>query len=267
MQASICRYDHFLSPWYERWTAKMGLSAAVSPEHNAPYRKIWEWCAILETLHSRGLLQPGRKGLGFAVGREPLPAVMASLGVRVVASDLMRDQSNADWISSGQHASSLEDLYKSEIVDRAQFDDCVSFVPIDMNNLDSVGGGYDFLWSSCAFEHLGSLDHGMNFVCNAMRLLNRGGIAVHTTEYNVSSDEDTIETGDSVIYRKSDIERLDRRLRKNRCGLEPINWTIGSHVFDLDYDSEPYFEPGRVHIKLELHGYVSTSMLIIAVKA
>lgn len=43
-------------------------------------RKIWEWCYVAEALSERGMLLPGRRGLGFAVGQEPLVALFASAG-------------------------------------------------------------------------------------------------------------------------------------------------------------------------------------------
>ena len=38
------------------------------------------------------------------------------------------------------------------------------------------------------------------FIEGAMNLLKPGGIAVHTTEYNVSSNEETIMEGNDVIF-------------------------------------------------------------------
>jgi hypothetical protein len=37
------------------------------------------------------MLQPGRTGLGFAVGAEKLPALFASRGCRITATDLPSD--------------------------------------------------------------------------------------------------------------------------------------------------------------------------------
>ena len=135
-----------------------------------------------------------------------------------------------------------------------------------MNDIDHLDGGYDFLWSSCAFEHLGSLDLGLQFVENAMRLLKPGGIAVHTTEYNVGSDDDTVSVGPNCIYRKRDLEQLDRRLRRVGCGIERMDFDAGTHIYDLDYDTAPFFESGKVHLKLEVDGHVCTSFLLIAHK-
>jgi hypothetical protein len=88
-----------------------------------------------------------------------------------------------------------------------------------------------------------------------------------TTEFNLSSNDETITSGDNVVYRRRDIEGLDRRLRKLRCGLEAVDFDGGVHQFDLDYDSVPFMAQGKPHIKLELGGFVSTSILLIIHKA
>ncbi|MDQ1416252.1 MAG: hypothetical protein QOF81_1865, partial [Acidimicrobiaceae bacterium] len=55
------------------------------------FRKQWEYTAICRALETAGMLQPGRRGLGFGVGREPLVAAFAVRGVEVVATDLPKD--------------------------------------------------------------------------------------------------------------------------------------------------------------------------------
>jgi SAM-dependent methyltransferase len=245
----------------------MGIAPCVSPDLNASYRKWWEWCAIFEALSSRGMLVRGKRGLGFAVGTEPLAAAFASRGTHVLATDLHIGASTGDWADNGQHAGSLEALAHPEIIDDARFRELVSFQPADMNHLDEFESeSFDFTWSSCALEHIGKLEDGLNFIVNAMRLLKPGGVAVHTTEYNVSSNEGTIMQGD-CIYRRQDIERLDYALRPHRCGLEPVDFNAGVHPYDLDYDSPPYFSDGPRHIKLLIGDYVSTSMVLIIRKA
>ncbi len=267
LSSTVCRYEHFNSDWYRTTGAVMGIPAGVSPDVHASYRKWWEWCAIFETLSSRGMLARGKSGLGFAVGQEPLASAFASRDVHILATDLHVDASTGDWAQTGQHAANLDALYHPGIVDERRFRDLVKFQPADMNHLDEFESeSVDFVWSSCALEHIGDLDAGLNFVVNATRLLKPGGIGVHTTEYNVSSNMETVTSGD-CIYRRQDIERLDYMLRKGRCGLEPVDFDAGVHPYDLDYDEPPYFQPGSRHIKLLLGGYVSTSMLLVVQKA
>ncbi|MEE2850364.1 MAG: methyltransferase domain-containing protein [Pseudomonadota bacterium] len=267
LKATVCRYEHFETEWYRRWAEVIGMQYPVRLDVQTAYRKAWEYAAILEILASRGFLRANKRGIGFAVGREPLASVMASHGCEILATDLMAETVSAQWSETAQHACELDAVYHDRFMPREQFNNLVQFKPVDMNDIGGLDGGYDFLWSSCAFEHLGSLEKGLQFVENAMRLLKPGGIAVHTTEANVSSNDGTFETEGNVIYRKRDMEELDYRLRRIRCGLEPVDFDAGTHSFDLNYDPEPYFGGSAAHIKLHVGGYVCTSMLVIAHKS
>jgi hypothetical protein len=123
---------------------------------------------------------------------------------------------------------------------------------------------FDFIWSSCAIEHLGSLKAGMSFVKDAMALLRPGGVAVHTTEFNVSSNKETLTEGPFVIYRKRDIEQLDYELRTIRCALSRCDFFAGDHLQDIECDSDPFGAGQKhVHIKLLLGGHVATSLVLI----
>ena len=59
----------------------------------------------------RGMIEKGKKGLGFAVGTEPLPAYFASKGCSILATDLGMDNVAAsNWINTGQNASGNIDI-------------------------------------------------------------------------------------------------------------------------------------------------------------
>jgi SAM-dependent methyltransferase len=263
--STVCRYEHFHEEWYLRWAARMQLEPTSEelqrPDRNIS-RKAWEWCAIAEALHERDMLSERRTGLGFAVGKEPLPSLFAAYGVNVTATDLGDD--NGGWTQTNQNAQSVEHLYHPHLVDRVAFDRNVSFRSADMSDLSSFDDeSVDFVWSSCSFEHLGTLDNGLRFVRDAMRVVKPGGVAVHTTEFNVSSNDETIQSGGDVIYRKQDIEKLEYSLRGRNSALERLDFYAGAHQYDIDYDYPPYFTHGRKHVKLLLHSYVSTSILLI----
>ena len=83
-------------------------------------------------------------------------------------------------------------------MERSAFDSRVQFQPADMRTLEGLTGKYDFVWSSCALEHLGTLQAGIDFVVKSASMLKPGGVAVHTTEFNVGSNTGTIELGDSM---------------------------------------------------------------------
>lgn len=279
--STVCRFEHFLSGWYMRWAPvaerdiPSGLPGigAYRPRPKPPgvggptyNRKAWEWCAVTQALWERGKLVPGARGLGFAVGNEPMASMFASFGVDVDATDLDPALGRSgDWSSTEQHANSIEALYKPYAVDRELFDAHVRFGYADMSGEWSFPeASYDFIWSCCSLEHLGSLSAGVLFLIRSARLLKPGGIAVHTTEYNVSSNTATVETGPSVIYRRQDIEEIDRILRREGRCLAKMDFDPGEHEYDRLYDVPPYFHiPGRQHVKLLLDGHVSTSYLLI----
>jgi hypothetical protein len=264
----VCRHADFAEPWYKDQELNLLIRRlrAGHPSARAGFlnRKWWEFCAIAQALDERGFLQTGKTGLGFAVGRELLPSHFATRGCRILATDLA--DASTEWAATNQHASSREAIYYPELAHRDVFDKRVAFRPADMRTLDGLEPGFDFLWSSCAFEHLGSLRMGMDFVLNSAGLLKPGGLAVHTTEFNVRSDDETLEDGDSVIYRKRDILALGDELAERGLRLVPPNFDSGDHPFDLDYDTAPYMASDKPHLKLELGGHVCTSMLLIIEK-
>lgn len=72
--SQACTAIQFAEPAYRYWCTQIR-------EHPRMHRKQWEYCYILQTLSVAGVLSPGRRGLGFGVGSEPLTAVFASRGV------------------------------------------------------------------------------------------------------------------------------------------------------------------------------------------
>jgi len=266
--SSVCRYEHFLSDWYQCWAPRLKLVRPVIDSNGSAValvqRKDWEWCAIAQALEERGMLAPGKSGCGFAVGTEPLASAFAARGVGILATDQPIQAGSTPWAAGNQHAASLEALHHPAIVDAETFRRNVRFKPVDMRDLALPWKErFDFIWSSCSFEHLGTLEAGMQFVLNAMDLLNLGGIAVHTTEFNLSSNQETVEAGVSVIYRQQDLERLGGRLRRQSCWLSQLDLHGGDHQHDIEFDYPPYFTHGRNHVKLLFDGHVITSVMII----
>ena len=208
------------------------------------------------------MLSKGKSGLGFAVGREPLVAYFASLGAKIMASDLDVDRAaTAGWVGSNEHAASLEMLNERNICPPDVFAQNVRFQEVDMNNFSKDQlGEFDFVWSSCAFEHLGSLENGLRYVENAMHCVKSGGLAVHTTEFNVGSNELTHEAGGTVIYRRRDIDELGLRVR-NAGHQVKVNYNFGDQPADYNVDVPPYTHD--VHLKLHLMGHTTTSIGLV----
>jgi SAM-dependent methyltransferase len=265
-----CRQADIESDWLRHWCLALGTTPFY-------HRKLWEDCFILQALWEAGMMAPGRRAIGFAVGKEPLPAILASHGVSVLATDIDATDSRArDWIETGQHVANTDALYRPHLQDRAGFDAMVSFRPADMAELPEalLDGSFDMLWSACAMEHLGSIERGLTFVQRAMRCLKPGGIAVHTTELNLDATGETLTGGSTVLYQRRNLEALSARLAADGHAMLPLALEHPPQVFDQFIDMPPY-EEERVplgflsppHLRLSIAGYVSTSVGIIIRKA
>lgn len=239
---------------------------SICSEIKAPllfHRKVWEWVFIAYHLRGHGFLKPGMRGIGFGVGTESLPSFFASLGVNVTATDAPSEIGlSAGWKITSQFANNLNDLYRADIVSRDQFEKHVSYATCDMNAIDDHFTGYDFCWSSCCFEHLGNLRKGLDFVANSVeKTLKIGGIACHTTEFNMSSNDQTIEDGSCVLYRRCDIEAFIKEMSERGHKVEPFSIAADTHILDSYVDIPPYSH--NPHLKLKLMDYISTSVGLV----
>ena len=256
LTSKLCVYKDFQTDYYRHWISQMR-------EEFTPRRKQWEFVAIVQALQERNFLGNGKKGLGFAVGNEPLPSLFASFGCEIVATDQgFNPVSQKEWGETDQLCKGKQALNEKGICPPEQFDRLVEFREVDMNYIpeDLKQHKFDFIWSSCAFEHIGSIEKGLQFVQKSLDCLKSGGIALHTTEYNCTSNAGTLDLPNLVFYRRQDIDRLIAELEKQGHWVEPVNYDMGNEEPDLKVAKPPYTEP---HLKLEMGGYVATSLLLI----
>jgi len=168
------------------------------------------------------------------------------------------------WTSGNQLCFGLESLNIRKLVDDETFRKHVSYRPVDMNSIPSDLKDFDFNWSSCSFEHLGSINKGFDFLENQLATLKPGGWAVHTTEFNLTSNETTLSKGNTIIFRYRDIEKITSQLKKEGHLVEELDYSIGGLPEDFDVDVLPYaHEP---HLKLQIDKYIVTSIGIIIQK-
>jgi hypothetical protein len=265
--SQLCRFDTLNSPTFRAWAEKIR-------EPWRAHRKLWELAFICQALDERQMLQAGRRGLGFAIGAEKLPSFFASLGCEITATDLPSDdERNKPWAASGQWVGNLEALNAAGLCEEHEFRKRVTFRPVDMNHIPADLRDFDFTWSTCSFEHCGSLELGLTFLQRQMDCLRPGGVAVHTTEFNLSSNDATLLDAATVIYRLRDIEAICDTLSRQGHQVEPIDVDPGRHPMDWFIDEPPYSQwatdppPKIKHLRLNLAGYASTSIAIIARKA
>jgi 2-polyprenyl-3-methyl-5-hydroxy-6-metoxy-1,4-benzoquinol methylase len=266
VHSALCTERQLTSDVFVAWAER--IRAAWDHEHSGvpvgTHRKIWEWLFIIEALRERDMLRPGRRGLGFGVGRDPLAALFASLGCDIVATDLDPERAAAEgWIETGQHGGDRMELNSAQLCDPEVFEERVSFRVVDMTAIPDDLREFDFVWSSCALEHLGSLARGQAFVRNAMDCVRPSGVAVHTTEYNVSSNRRTVIDGPTVLYRRKDIEQLVHDLRRRGNDVAPVDFDSGDQPADLHVDVPPW---SGTHLKLRIEGYAATSLALIVEK-
>ena len=256
--SQLCTNEQMEDPVYARLCGRLGLDSA------AKHRKAWEFAYILAALEARGLVAAGRSGLGFGTGKEPLPSAFAAAGVRVVATDAPAELSYSEnWAASQQWTQQVEDLWHGDLVDQRAFTELVSYRPADMNKIPSDLREFDFCWSACCLEHLGSIRHGLDFIRNSLDTLRSGGVAVHTTEFNLGSNEATLETDVLCVFRKRDIELLMHELIAEGHVVETLNLWPGATPTDEHIDLPPFSHP---HLKLVLAGSMSTSIGLIVTK-
>ena len=87
---------------------------------------------------------------------------------------------------------------------------------------------------------------------------------MHTTEFNLSSNDDTLFEGGCVIFRRRDIDRLAQRVTADGHRI-CLDYTEGTLPGDLHVDVPPYTQ--SPHLRLLLQGFVSTSIGLVVQKA
>lgn len=257
----------FFTTWFRKTCAELKIEPVL-------HRKIWELTYVLNNLEHYGLIVPGSSGIGFGCGTEPLPSYFASKGINITATDLEPSNTSAKaWINTDQHISDKDKIWVSDLCSKEEFESRVSLRYEDMNDVSAdLNGKFNFCWSICALEHLGSIEKGLEFIKRSLDTLKPGGIAIHTTEYNYSSDEETIDNWPTVLFRKQDFLRLRNEVIKAgyeapaidfSVGDDPIDWFIDLPPFPWDKGHYSSDLPSEPHLKLSVDGFPTTCFGIV----
>ncbi len=266
LTSKLCTQADIESEWLRFWCGQLQIVPFYS-------RKIWEYGFVLQALWEGGQLRSGAQGLGFAVGTELTPAYFASRNIQVLATDLAeQDARSGDWAQTDQHAASLEGLLRPNLVRRERFLANCRYRPVDMNAIPAdLHGQFDFCWSMCSFEHVGSIEKGLEFVRNSVRCLKPGGIAVHTTEMNLETEGETVDHWGTVLFQPRHFAELSRRLAEDGHELLALDLDPGTGLLDRFIDVPPYdFQPhpamtfpAAPHLRLTVDGFPVTSVGLI----
>ena len=159
------------------------------------------------------------------------------------------------------------------LVTRDDFFARTQLVYVDMNDIPNSLRDFDFCWSICALEHLGSIEKGLDFIENAMDTLRPGGIAVHTTEFNFYDENITIDNWGCVFFQRKHFLDLADRLRAKGYEIPAISFDLGADPLDRFIDLPPYShqvskELGNLwirqqHLKVAHDGIASTCFGLI----
>lgn len=254
-KSELCKAKDWQTSWFQRWVSELKEPARF-------HRKQWEFVYVMQSLWERGCISSGKKGLVFAVGSEPCPSIFANYGCYILATDIFPEiGKQKGWTAGDQLCFGLDSLNKRGLCSDEVLQKQVQYRAVDMNEIPSDLTNFDFNWSSCSFEHLGSIEKGLSFLRNQLRTLSPGGWAVHTTEYNISSNDRTLETGDTVIFRMKDLEMLAAELRDEGHYVEELDYSLGGLPEDFAIDVHPHMQ--ETHLKLQLNEFVVTSIGLI----
>jgi hypothetical protein len=225
------------------------------------HRKSLEFFWIYKALLELEMLRENKEGLVFACGREPLASLFASMGCNILATDLdMQDERSKAWHKTNQTCT-IKSLNERKICEDVVFNERVKYRSVDMNKLPPDLGLFDFLWSACSVEHLSSIDLGKKFIIDSLDYLKPKGVAIHTLEYNVSSNEMTVAIGDTVLFRQKDVEDIIEKAEEKGFRIFGINWDKGNQIYDNYVDLPPYKR--SPHLKLQISSFTCTSFLLV----
>ena len=259
------------SDWVAHWCSALRIPVLY-------HRKLWELAYILQVAHDTGKLQAGVRGLGFGCGTEPLTSYFAARGAEVLMTDLAPEDERAkDWSGTNQHAATLDQAFRRKLIKRAQFDARVRYRSVDMNMIPEDLVDFDFCWSTCALEHLGSIEKGLAFIENSLKTLRPGGVAIHTTEFNINPDGPTIDNWPTVLFQRKHFEALAARLEAAGHTVAPLDFDPGDKPLDQFIDLPPWQDGvmealsrglGKpAHLKVAIDGFVCTCIGITVTKA
>lgn len=264
LRSKLCTQSDVESDWFIFWAREM----KVAPIY---HRKLWELSYIAQALWSAGKLQPGMAGLGFGCGQEVLPSLFAKHGVQIMATDLPPNRAEAkEWSASGQYAASADALRRRDICPDEMLLAGIEFRHVDMEAIPSeFVRKFDFCWSACALEHLGSIANGLGFIEESLKTLKLGGLAVHTSEFNLGSGA-TVDNRNTVLYQERHIAAFAQRLRAQGHEVAELDFSRGEGVLDNFVDTPPWpnetvgprFWPYG-SLKVYLQGFTCTSFGLI----
>lgn len=234
------------------------------------HRKQWEFAMIFLALQKLHLLNDSATGLSLGGGNERVLYSIANHIKKLFVTDLYDDKTIWDCARTNNPDDFIS---KSKPFDVNSSK--IKALRMDMRNLDFEENTFDFCYSSCAIEHIGSYQDFVQHFNEVYRCLKDGGYYIFTTEFHFGNE--TIETPNNYIFSPDYLERIifesnlslvnhpDARLTHNK-----INYPIPANFLNLIFDRENTFEKKLMdewpHLILLRGKYPFTSILFITQK-
>ena len=262
--AADCEDERYLH-WFDLMSSDSADDIVNRREGIGLYnRKTWEYAFIAEAAAQAGVLGDGKSAVGFGVGTEPMPALLASRGMHVLATDQATDI-GLDWANTGQLMTGLDGLRRDKLISPDRLGELVTLRNVDMNDVPSDLGTFDLVWSSCVIEHLGTPARGLDFVLESCQLLRPGGITAHTTEYELTVKAETADYGNCAVYRLEDLQDFAKRV-----AAEGLEASFNFHV-SMDTPADRWVSlvllhggwVDQAHLKLAIGDSITTSYGIV----
>jgi hypothetical protein len=146
----------------------------------APNFRQWEYGMTFSLLALHNAFGPGKRGIAFGAGREPLIYAIASLVDHLVVTDIYSH--STIWTTA------KTDSPRNYILGTIPFP-CdasrIGVMSMDMRRAALASHSFDFAYSVSSFEHIGMEEDFIQHLMEVRRVLKKNGIYVFTTEFRI----------------------------------------------------------------------------------
>jgi SAM-dependent methyltransferase len=165
------------------------------------HRKQWESAMIFLALRRLGKLQPESTGLSMGGGKELILYALAQHVRQLVVTDLYDTQTDWDCAKTDDPDTFIRHN-KPFPVD----DERLKALRMDMRDLHFPDRSFDFCYSTCAVEHIGTREDFLRHFNEVARVLTDDGVYVFTTE--VSYGDQTIKDEHNYVFSLRDLYEI-----------------------------------------------------------
>jgi len=263
--SKVCDAADFFSPEYIAVVKELKAVPAL-------HRKQWEFAMIYLALKKQGMLDAGKTGLSMGSGKEVILYAIASKVKHLTATDLY--SSGSQW--DGAKAADPDEYIRMDKPIPVD-DSKLSALHMDMRSLAFEDTTFDFAYSACAFEHIGTDTDFLRHLDEVYRVLKDGGTYVMTTEFTFASK--TVPIKNNYLFSAEHLGRLlaDSRFTPEqhfdaRITEQSANFPLPGRVDDLSYLGDHHFAETLVsagvipHVQVLYGKHPFTSCLFVLTK-